>query len=96
MPLELPTKEEISEAVREAVLDLMKQELPSLLRKAKRKPWMNTNELMELTGWSRRKIQYLRDERKIPFTQQGKRILYNTDEVEEYFRKHKIRVKGRD
>lgn len=89
----ITSKDELDETVRKAVKDLIEKELPSLLRKAKRKEWINTNELMELTGWSRRKIQYLRDEREIPFFQRGHRILYKTEEIEEYFRENKVQAK---
>ncbi|WP_421773055.1 helix-turn-helix domain-containing protein [Gracilimonas sp.] len=86
----IATKQELSDIVFEAVKDLFQKELPELLRKAKRKPWMNTEELIDLTGWSRRTIQYLRDERRIPFSQEGRKILYKTDEIEEYLNDNKI------
>lgn len=84
------TKEELQETVRKAVNELFQKELPDILRKAKRKPWINTNELMELTGWSRRTVQYLRDKKRIPFSQEGHRILYPTDGIEEYLRSNQI------
>lgn len=86
----LTSKEELKETVREAVGELLEKDLPPLLRKAKRKEWINTNELMELTGWSRRTCQYMRDNRKIPFSQEGHRILYPMDGIEEYLREHQI------
>ncbi|MEX1014161.1 MAG: helix-turn-helix domain-containing protein [Candidatus Paceibacterota bacterium] len=94
MPHQIPTTEEIFKVVKEAVEELMEKKLPSLLRKAQRKPWINTNELMELTGWSRRTIQYLRDKKRIPFSQEGKRILYPTDGIEEYLRSNQISPKN--
>ena len=86
----IATKDELSEIVFKAVKTLLTQELPSILRKAKRKPWMNTDELMELTGWSRRTCQYLRDHKKIPFSQEGRKILYPTDGIEKYLSDNKI------
>lgn len=86
----IASKEELNETVSEAVKELFNQELPSIIRKATRKDWLNTNELMELTGWSRRTIQYLRDERRIPFSQEGRRILYPTEGIEEYLRSNQI------
>lgn len=86
----IASKEELNETVRNAVKQLLQKELPSLLRKAKRKEWINTNELMELTGWSRRTIQYLRDKKRIPFSQEGHRILYPTDGIEKYLRSNQI------
>jgi hypothetical protein len=89
----ITSKEELNNTVREAVEDLLQKELPSLLRKAKRKEWINTNELMELTGWSRRTIQYLRDKREIPFSQKKHRILYPMDGIEEYLRANQVNPK---
>jgi hypothetical protein len=86
----IPTKEELSEIVFQAVKELFQEELPSLIRKAKRKPWINTEELMELTGWSRRTCQYMRDERRIPFSQEGRKILYPMDGIEEYLEGNQI------
>lgn len=86
----ITSKEELNETVKEAVQELLQEELPSLLRKVKRKTWMNTNELMEFTGWSRRTIQYLRDNKRIPFSQEGHRILYPTDGIEAYLKSNQI------
>lgn len=86
----IPTKEELSNIVFQAVKELFEKELPSILRKAKRKPWINTEELMELTGWSRRTCQYMRDERRIPFSQEGRKILYPTEGIEKYLEGNKI------
>lgn len=86
----IASKEELSEIVNEAVRELLKQELPTLIRQAKRKEWLTTDDLMELTGWSRRTCQYLRDERRIPFTQEGRKILYKTTEIEAYLAENRI------
>ncbi len=86
----IPTKEELSHVVYQAVQELFEKELPNLIRKAKRKPWLTTEELMELTGWSRRTCQYLRDERRIPFSQEGRKILYPMDGIEEYLMSNRI------
>lgn len=86
----ITSEKKLNDTVQKAVKELLQEELPNLLRKAKRKEWMNTNELMEFTGWSRRTIQYLRDKKRIPFSQEGHRILYPTEGVEEYLRNNQI------
>lgn len=86
----IATKDELSEIVFKAVRKLFQDELPALIRQAKRKPWLTTDELMDLTGWSRRTCQYLRDERRIPFSQEGRKILYPTKGIEEYLEGNKI------
>lgn len=90
----ITTKEELSELVYQSVKELFEKELPTLIRKSKRKPWLTTDELMELTGWSRRTCQYLRDERRIPFSQEGRKILYPTDGIEEYLKTNRVEPRG--
>lgn len=86
----ITSKQDLKETVNDAVKQLIERELPSLIRKAQLKEWMNTDELMEFTGWSRRTIQYLRDKKRIPFSQEGRRILYPTDGIEKYLRSNQI------
>lgn len=86
----LTSKEELKETVNQAVKKLLEKELPAIIRKANRKEWVNTNELMEFTGWSRRTVQYLRDNKRIPFSQEGHRILYPMEGIEEYLRSNQI------
>jgi len=90
MNVYIASKEELTETIQQALKELFEQELPSILRKAARKEWINTNDLMELTGWSRRTIQYLRDKQRIPFSQEGRRILYPMKGVETYLRSNLI------
>lgn len=90
----IASKNELKTIINKAVRELFEQALPSLIRKARRKSWLNTDEVMELTGWSRRTLQYLRDKRRIPFSQEGRRILYKTDDIEAYLLSNKIDVRG--
>jgi Arc/MetJ family transcription regulator len=77
----------ILETVREAVSDL----LPELVRQATIKPYLTVSEVEKLTGWSRRRQQYLRDKRRIEFQQDGRKILYPTDALFRYLRDRHIR-----
>ena len=89
----ISSKDELENIVKDAVRQLFETKLPTLIRKAKRKDWLNTDEVMELTGWSRRTLQYLRDKRRIPFSQEGRRILYKTDDIEAYLLNNKIQAR---
>ena len=89
----IATKSELTQIVHEAVRKLIDETLPSLIRKATRKEWLTTEDLMDLTGWSRRTLQYLRDERRLPFSQEGRRILYKTEDVEAYLASNKIEAR---
>lgn len=69
---------------------MLKRELPKALNKAIKKEWITTDEFMDLTGWSRRTIQYIRDKRKIRFFQEGRRILYSWEDIERYLEENSI------
>ena len=90
MNIYISSKDELKEVVNTAVKQLLEKELPSIIRKAKRKEWLSTTEVMELLDCSRRTMQYLRDEKRIPFSQEGRRILYHIDDIEEYLKRNKI------
>jgi excisionase family DNA binding protein len=90
MNIYISTKDELKEVVNTAVKQLLEKELPRIIRKAKRKEWLSTNEVMELLDCSRRTMQYLRDEGRIPYSQEGRRILYHIDDIEEYLKNNKI------
>ena len=87
--------EELSDLIDGAVERSISKHVPELLRKATRKEFLTVEELSELTGWSRRTIQYLRDSRQLPFYQDGRRILFQTDEIEQYIREKRVRVRGK-
>jgi excisionase family DNA binding protein len=86
----ITSKSELEEIVNSAVQNLLEQELPRLLRKAKRKDWLTVEELSELTGWSKRTIYYLKSQNRIPYSQENHRILFPTDGIEEYLRSNQI------
>ncbi|MFY0683455.1 MAG: helix-turn-helix domain-containing protein [Balneola sp.] len=90
----IPSKEELEQVVSKALEEQLSEKLPSLIRKAYQKEWLKTKDVMELTGWSKRTMQYLRDERKIPFYQEKGKILYKLEEIEEYL--DSIHVEARD
>ena len=91
----LPTPEEHSEQIDQAVEKAVLKHVPRLIRQAVRKEYLTVDELSELTGWSRRTIQYLRDSRQLPFYQDGRRILFRTDEIEKYLESKKVTARGK-
>lgn len=90
MPQEIPTTVEFKRILDQKLEKFYEKKLSHLEADKFHKPWLTTEELMDLTGWSRRTFQYLRDQRKIPFSQLGRKILYPRDGVEEFLRENLI------
>ena len=58
-----------------------------------RKPYFNTQDVVDLTGWSERTIQELRDNQEIPYIKHGRKILYPRDEVFAFLNSHLVKSK---
>ena len=76
------------------VRDILKEEIPKLLKDLGKKEWLTKEELMKLTGWSGRTIQHMRDSRQIPYSQHGRKILYPRQGILEFLEEHYIEPKG--
>jgi hypothetical protein len=86
----VPTRskyEEILESKFEAVINRL---FPKLIRKSNRKDWLTTKNFQELFGVSSRLQKYYRDELDLPYYQESKKILYKTDEVENWYSERKV------
>lgn len=91
MPHVIVTDESVlNRLVNQAVSHALEEHLPRLVRKATRRPWLTKEDLKEMTGWSDRTIQHLRDTRQIPFAQHGRKILYPAEGIEQFLRNHHI------
>lgn len=85
--------DQLRSLVQEAVCDVVREVLPRLVREATRKEYLTPEEVKELTGWSDRTLQHLRDTRQLPFVQHGRKILYPTEEVEAFMGRHLVRAR---
>lgn len=84
------TPEELQETVARAISETFKERIPELIREATAKPWMTKEELMELTGWSSRTLQHMRDSNQIPYSKHGRKILYPRKGILEFLEEHHI------
>lgn len=80
------TLNQITLAVKEAV----KEQLPAYANT--KKEWLNTDKVMEMMNVSRRTVQNYRDEGKIPYTREGRKILYPRKGIEEFLRDNMIKA----
>ncbi len=81
----------LKEFITEAVTQAVEAAMPAAIRRSKHKEWLTKDDLKELTGWSNRTIQYLRDTRQIPFSQHGRKILYPTAGIEKFLKDHYVK-----
>ena len=85
----IPTKEELRNIVEAAVKRAVLDELPQVIRKATRKKWLTTEEVINLLQCSRRHVQYLRDSGQLLYSKNGRKIRYNIDDIEAFLDDHK-------
>jgi len=87
----IANKEELQSTITKAVQDAISDLVPALVRKATAKEFLTKEELQELTGWSSRSIQNLRDTRAIPFSQHGRKILYPYTGIMQFLKENNIK-----
>ncbi|MEM1095793.1 MAG: helix-turn-helix domain-containing protein [Bacteroidota bacterium] len=81
-PFEVLLAQRLGPHIEAAVQKGIDAALPDAVRKATRKEWMTSEEVQQLTGWSYRVLQNLRDTRRLAFSQNGRSILYETASLE--------------
>ncbi len=86
----IPTKEDLKDFINEAIQETVKNSLPEAIRKATRKQFLTTEEVMEFLQCSRRHIQHLRDSEQLPYHQHNRTIRYDINEVETFLNKGKV------
>ena len=83
-------RNELQKIIKECLRTEAEKFIPEIVRKATEKPWMTKEELMNLTGWSSRTLQHLRDSNQIPYSKHGRKILYPRDGILEFLDEHEI------
>jgi len=73
------------------IKEAVKEQLPQL-RNSFQKNWLSTEEVMEMMNVSRRTVQNYRDEGKISYSQDGRKILYPKESIEKYLRENMIKA----
>ena len=86
----------IRELIDSAVFSVVEKQLPGLVQRATAKRYLTSKELQELTGFSARTLQHLRDSRQLPFIQDGRKILYLRDDVEAFLNARRIAARKSD
>jgi len=90
----IPTEQKFEEILERKVDALLTRRIPEIIRRANRKEYLTTAEFKELTGCSHRVQQYLRNEGKIPYSQEGRKIFYKTTDVESFMEARRVNDKA--
>ena len=92
----LPDSEsDFQDAIREAVAEALPGAIAEGIQLALRRELLSPDEVCELTGWSRRKLDYLKAERRIPFLKRGRTVLYRTKDIEAFLEEGRVSAKSR-
>lgn len=89
----IPSEAKFREILNDTVDAILQERIPQIIRKANRKEYITTEEFKELTGCSHRVQQYLREENKIPFSQEGRKIFYKTTDVEKFMADRRVEAR---
>lgn len=81
---------DIERVVRDAVRQALSGTLPDMVAEATRPKYYTPESVRELTGWSPRTLQHLRDTRQVEFIQHSRKILYPSKELHDFLERHRI------
>lgn len=84
------TREVLEQMIQDAVEQALKKHLPKAVRRAMMKQYLTKKELMDLTGWSSRQVEYKKSKREIPYVRRGRLVLFPTEEVYEFLEEGRV------
>ena len=86
---------ELQELVREAVEAAVTRAVREAVRQAARPPYLTVEDLARVTGWSERRIRYLVKKRRLPHIRHGRKVLFETSEIERILEQARIPAQWR-
>ena len=94
-PIILTRPAELQELVREAVEAAVTRAVREAVRQAARPPYLTVEDLARVTGWSERRIRYLVKKRRLPHIRHGRKVLFETSEIERILEQARIPAQWR-
>ncbi len=86
------SEDEIREWIEKAISDTMRR-FEEAKRKLPDKPYMTKRELMALTGWSSRQVEYRKSSGDLPFIRRNRLVLFPTNEVLSWLEEGRVPAK---
>ncbi len=90
----ITSKEELDALIRQAVEESVKNKLPEIISKAARKPIYTIEETCDLLGVSKRHLQYLRDTEQISYVQNGRKIYFRAEDLDQFCSENYFKREG--
>lgn len=90
----LTSPEQLRDAIRDVTEEILRDIVPNLVREGTQKPFLTQEEVRQLTSWSNRKLQYLRETKQVEFTPLGRSYLYKTTSLLRFLEEKRIRMRG--
>ena len=90
--LTIITDDDLDLMIQIAVEKALIKSINSLEDKLIKHSYLTKAEVIELTGWSDKTIQNLRDHKQIPFTKHGRKILYPAKGIYDFLKLNKVEV----
>ena len=86
----IPTKNELQEAIQQAVEKAVLERIPELIRRATSKSHYTIDEACEILSVTRRHLQHLRDSNQISFVQHGRKVYFRAEDLDKFFNRNYI------
>lgn len=84
----------LRDLVCEGVEEALAEALPAAIREAMAKPYLTKQEVMQLTGWSARTVEYRKSNGEIPFIKRKRTVLFPREELMEYLEEGRVHAKS--
>lgn len=81
----ISSKEDIREILTDIIEKSISSKIPEIVKKASRKDYYTIDEVCKMLEVSRRHLQYLRDSGQISFVQNGRKIYFKAEDLDEFF-----------
>lgn len=81
----IPTKSEFQKAIAEAVEKAVCDKIPEIVKKSTQKDVYTQDEVCKLLNVTRRHLLYLRNSGQINFIQNGRKIYYRAEDLQNFF-----------
>ena len=93
-PVVVTDRDALRETIADIVRETMISAVPDAIHEAQKSKWMHRDEVRDRYGLTDRQLQYLRDNKKVTYSQRGRRIWYLRESIESYFEEGRVNARS--